>query len=137
MKKGLGKYENKRNQFKYKYKSTNNYKMPKRDKSARSITSKQSRNSRMTSKSRSPSSRKVKLPKYLTRKNSKFNQNAGSVQANTNYLKINYILNHVLLVGKWNEKRRKLYMGYAKKFRKCHMVVIFKNRNGHDCLGKF
>jgi hypothetical protein len=61
---------------------------------------------------------------------------AGSVQAKSNYLKINYILNHVLLVGKWNEKRRKLYMGFAKKFRKSHLIVVFKNQNGHDCLGK-
>ena len=62
---------------------------------------------------------------------------AGSVKVNTNFMKINYILNHVLLVGKWNEKRKKIYMAHAKKYRKSHLIVVFKNQNGHDCLGKY
>lgn len=131
------KYSDKRNQFKQKYKSTNEYKTPKRDRSARSIKSRKSRASRKSSHSRSPSTRKLRLPKYLTKKNSKFNQTAGNLQVNTNYRKIKYILGHVLLVGKWNEDRRKKYLGYAKKFQKQHLIVVFKNPNGHDCLGSW
>ena len=136
-KKEKKKYESKRNRFKQKYKSTNEYKTGNRDKSTKSIYSKRSRTSRRSSHSRSPSSRKPKLPKYLTRKNSKFNQTAGSIKTMTNFPKVNYILKNVLLVGKWNEKRKKVYMSFAKKFNKHHLVVIFKNKNGHDCLGIF
>jgi hypothetical protein len=128
--------DGKSNRFQRKYVSTNDLKSMKRDKSKRSVTSKRSRKSRNISQSRSPSSRKLNLPKYLTRKNSKFNKNRGSVKAMTNYPKIKYILTHVLLVGKWNEKRKKKYLEYAKKFQNNHMVVVFKNKNGHDCLGK-
>lgn len=125
--------DEKRNRFQRKYLSTNEFKSIKRDKSGRSIKSNRGRG---LSQSRSPSTRKLNLPKYLTRKNSKFNKTAGSIKIITNYPKIKYILTHVLLVGKWNEARRKKYLEFAKKFQNNHLVVIFKNKNGHDCLGK-
>ena len=83
-------------------------------------------------------SRKLNLPKYMTKKNSKFNRTTGKhMRGPNNYLKMNYIIKNVLLVGGWNNKRRQVYLEMVKANKKCHMVVVFKNKNGHDCLGRF
>lgn len=87
---------------------------------------------------KSPGGRKIRLPKYLSQKNSKFNRNTNKhMRGPNNYLKMNYIIKNVLLVGGWNAKRRKAYLEMVKANKKCHMLVVFKNKNGHDCLGMY
>ena len=133
------KFEETRARFKENNKLNNDFQPGEIDRKSNRSVKKLIPHSKSPMRGKSPGgSRKLNLPKYMTKKNSKFNRNTSKhIRGPNNYLKMNYIIKNVLLVGGWNHKRRQVYLEMVKANKKCHMVVVFKNKNGHDCLGKF